>query len=296
MKVLKIIISIIILLSVLAFDYYNKFYKENTNFDEEAIFLYVVEGDTLAFSDSISKYIKNEKTFYKAAQRLDYLDNIKTGRFKISKGIGNKELITSLKYANTPLTVTFNNQERVENLAGRLASQVYADSISLIRAFTDEKFLKENGFNKENIQKDTILETSNEITINNLHLKFFDEVEFEIDKNKKIMTFILQNKNSKVLIKSLDEITDWKFIIASLSDEILDSRSDENLLTGCLTFYETKLENIKIRSENAHCEDSVNFISSTGSINNIEINNATSDALDLDFSYLQILLGRVKVF
>ena len=120
MKVLKIIIPIIILLSVLAFDYYNKFYKENTNFDEEAIFLYVVEGDSLAFSDSISKYIKNEKTFYKAAQRLDYLDNIKTGRFKISKGIGNKELITSLKYANTPLTVTFNNQERVENLAGRL--------------------------------------------------------------------------------------------------------------------------------------------------------------------------------
>ena len=151
MKVLKIIIPIIILLSVLAFDYYNKFYKENTNFDAEAIFIYVVEGDSLAFSDSISKYIKNEKTFYKAAQRLDYLDNIKTGRFKISKGIGNKELITSLKYANTPLTVTFNNQERVENLAGRLASQVYADSISLIRAFTDEKFLKENGLNKENI-------------------------------------------------------------------------------------------------------------------------------------------------
>src|SRR6056300_45508 len=132
MKVLKIIIPIIILLSVLAFDYYNKFYKENTNFDGEAIFLYVVEGDSLAFSDSISK-------------------NIKNGRFKISKGIGNKELITSLKYANTPLTVTFNNQERVENLAGRLASQVYADSISLIRAFTDEKFLKENGFKKENI-------------------------------------------------------------------------------------------------------------------------------------------------
>ena len=38
-----------------------------------------------------------------------------------------------------------------ERLAGRLASQIYADSISLIRAFTDEEFLKENGFNKENI-------------------------------------------------------------------------------------------------------------------------------------------------
>ena len=140
MKVLKIIIPVIIIISVLAFDYYNKFYKENTSFDEETIFIYVVEGDSIAFSDSISKYIKNEKTFYKAAKRLDYLDNKKTGRFKISKGIGNKELITSLKFANTPLTVTFNNQERVENLAGRLANQIYADSLSLIRAFTDEKF------------------------------------------------------------------------------------------------------------------------------------------------------------
>ena len=117
MKVLKIIIPVIIFLSVLVFDYYNKFYKDNTNFNEEAIFLYVKEGDTLAFSDSISKYIKNEKTVYKAAQRLEYLDNIKTGRFKILKGVGNKELITSLKFANTPLTITFNNQERIENLA-----------------------------------------------------------------------------------------------------------------------------------------------------------------------------------
>ena len=41
MKVLKIIIPVIIIISVLAFDYYNKFYKENTNFDEEAIFIYV---------------------------------------------------------------------------------------------------------------------------------------------------------------------------------------------------------------------------------------------------------------
>ena len=59
MKVLKIIIPILILLSVLALDYYNKFYIENTNFDADAIFIYTVEGDSLAFSDSISKYIKN---------------------------------------------------------------------------------------------------------------------------------------------------------------------------------------------------------------------------------------------
>ena len=151
MKFLKVIIPVTIILSILFIDYYNKYYKDNTSFKDESIFLYIVSNDSVSFTDSISKYIKSEKTFYKVAERLGYLDNIKTGRFKINKGIGNKELVTSLKFNNTPLTITFNNQERVENLAGRIANQIYTDSTALINSFTDEDFLAENKFNKENI-------------------------------------------------------------------------------------------------------------------------------------------------
>ena len=151
MKFLKIIIPVTIILSILFIDYYNKYYKDNTSFKDESIFLYIVSNDSVSFTDSISKYIKSEKTFYRVAEKLGYLDNIKTGRFKINKGIGNKELVTSLKFNNTPLTITFNNQERVENLAGRISKQIYADSTALINSFTDKDFLVENKFNKENI-------------------------------------------------------------------------------------------------------------------------------------------------
>ena len=151
MKFLKVIIPVTIILSILFIDYYNKYYKDNTSFKDESIFLYIVSNDSVSFNDSISKYIKSEKTFYRVAERLGYLDNIKTGRFKINKGIGNKELVTSLKFNNTPLTITFNNQERVENLAGRISKQIYADSTALINSFTDKDFLVENKFNKENI-------------------------------------------------------------------------------------------------------------------------------------------------
>ena len=151
MKFLKVIIPVTIILSILFIDYYNKYYKDNTSFKDESIFLYIVSNDSVLFTDSISKYIKSEKTFYKVAERLGFLDNIKTGRFKINKGIGNKELVTSLKFNNTPLTITFNNQERVENLAGRISKQIYADSTALINSFTDKDFLVENKFNKENI-------------------------------------------------------------------------------------------------------------------------------------------------
>ena len=151
MKYLKVIIPLSILSLVFIIDYYNKFYKPNTSFEDESIFLYVMEGDSLAFRDSISKYIKSEKTFYKAAEKLDYLENQKTGRYKISKDIGNNDIVNSLKFNNTPVNVIFNNQERIENLAGRISKQIYEDSASLVRAFKDKNFLSINSFNNDNV-------------------------------------------------------------------------------------------------------------------------------------------------
>ncbi len=50
---------------LIAFNFtYNKYYKPNTSFEAESIFLYVMKDDSIAFRDSISKYIKSEKTFY----------------------------------------------------------------------------------------------------------------------------------------------------------------------------------------------------------------------------------------
>jgi UPF0755 protein len=44
---------------------------------------------------------------------------------------------------------SFNNQERIENLAGRIGSQIEPDSLSI--DFFKDLFLKENGFNENNI-------------------------------------------------------------------------------------------------------------------------------------------------
>tara|TARA_B100001057_G_scaffold479314_1_gene550805 strand:- start:6409 stop:7437 length:1029 start_codon:yes stop_codon:yes gene_type:complete len=151
MKYLKIIIPISILSLIFIMDHYNKYYKSNTSFETESIFLYVMKDDSVAFKDSISKYIKSEKTFYNVAKKLEYLDNKKTGRFKIKKGIGNNDIINSLKFNNTPVNVTFNNQERVEDLAGRVSNQIYEDSISLLLAFRDQSFLKKNNLNEKNV-------------------------------------------------------------------------------------------------------------------------------------------------
>ena len=56
-------------------------------------------------------------------------------------------MVSVLRINNEAIKVSFNNQERLENLAGRIAEQIETDSLSLLKAFTDASFLKENNFN-----------------------------------------------------------------------------------------------------------------------------------------------------
>ena len=147
-----ILISITILFMLFLYSYYNTMYRDNTNFDEDSAFLYINSSDSIVnILDTINKKIKSPETFLKAAKRMDYIENIKSGRFKVYKGSGNKEIINSLKFNNTPLTVTFNNQERIQDLAGRISKQISADSLSLLNAFLEKNFLVDNGFNNFNL-------------------------------------------------------------------------------------------------------------------------------------------------
>ena len=146
------LISITIPFMLLLYSYYNTMHRDNTNFDEDSIFLYINSSDSIVnILDTINKKIKFPKTFLKAAKRMDYIENIKSGRFRVYKGSGNKEIINSLKFNNTPIIVTFNNQERIQDLAGRISKQISADSLSLLNAFLEKNFLMENGFNNFNL-------------------------------------------------------------------------------------------------------------------------------------------------
>src|SRR5690606_37239944 len=74
----------------------------------------------------------------------------KAGRFILKKGMNNNEMINVLRSQNIPVWVSFNNQERLEDLAGRVASQIEADSVRLLENMTDSDFLKDNGFTRRN--------------------------------------------------------------------------------------------------------------------------------------------------
>lgn len=133
-----------------AFKVYNAIFTPNTSFNNEEAFVYVASDAT--FEDvkgSLDPLLTDMETFEQIAERKGYSANVKAGKYAIKKGMNNNEIINTLRSRNLPIKLAFNNQERVHDLAGRIASQIEADSLSLLQAFQDEKFLSDNGFNDD---------------------------------------------------------------------------------------------------------------------------------------------------
>ena len=146
-----LIISLLIS-SVIIYNYYNTYYAENTSFEEEKIFIYIPTGSGLDnLKKQIFPFLKDSSTFFDAAYKKKYVLNIKAGKYEIRKGFSNKEILNSLKFNNLPVKVTFNNIERLENLASRVSKYIEADSLSLIHSFNEKLFLKTNNLNIESV-------------------------------------------------------------------------------------------------------------------------------------------------
>lgn len=129
----------------------NQIFSKNTKFNENEVFVYVpTDANYTQVISLLGPYLDNIDRFKMVAVKMNYPVNVKSGRFLITKGMNSYELVKAMR-TNVPVKLAFNNQERIENLAGRVGSQIEADSISLLNSFKDSIFLKENGFTEENV-------------------------------------------------------------------------------------------------------------------------------------------------
>ncbi len=100
--------------------------------------------------DQLKPHLESVVSFRLASKIKRFDVNIKPGRYVFEKSMSNNQLINNLRKNNIPIKLTFNNLERLENLASVISKQIEVDSLSLIDQFLSEKFLKDNGFNSEN--------------------------------------------------------------------------------------------------------------------------------------------------
>ena len=151
MYIKKIIVFIAILGmiggGIFAYFVYSSVFDPNTSFETETVTITIPTGTTYAeVRTLLEPYLSDMESFDAIAKRKGYTKRVKAGRYILKKGSGNNTIIDNLRSRNTPIAVTFNNQERLEDLAGRIAAQIEADSSALIQSFKDQDFIKANNF------------------------------------------------------------------------------------------------------------------------------------------------------
>lgn len=150
-KKIVVIIALLGVVAMAAFAYfvYNSVFVDNTAFNNEEAHIYIPTGATFSdVNDELRPLLKDMVSFEAVANRKGYPSNIKAGHFIIKKGMNNNDIINSIRSGNVPLKIKFNNQERLENLAGHMSRQLEADSLSILKAMKDPAFLDAAGLNR----------------------------------------------------------------------------------------------------------------------------------------------------
>lgn len=154
MYIKKIVVAILLLgligAGIFAYIVYSTFFTPNTSFNNEEAFVYIGSNDSFAdVKEQMEPLLTDVSSFQKAAERKGYASNIRGGKYRITRGMTNNDIINNLRVINIPVRVSFNNQESTASLASRISEQIEADSLSLLKAFDDDDFLERNGFDQE---------------------------------------------------------------------------------------------------------------------------------------------------
>ena len=123
----------------------------NTKFEEEVVYVYVpTDSKYEDVKKILAPYVENQSKIDWVASKREYDSNVKAGKFLLKKGMSSFSIVRALRL-NIPVKLAFNNQEKVQDLFVRIASQIEPDTTKLKEIFTNDTFLQENGLNKDNV-------------------------------------------------------------------------------------------------------------------------------------------------
>ena len=151
---LIIIATCLISVSIAGHKFYSKIYSPNVAVGKNKYLFIPTGADYLQVTDSLTanNFIIDKESFDWVAQKKKYPQLIKPGRYELKDGMSNNELINMLRIGNQKhIDLTFNNVRTIEQLAGKISSQIEADSVSLVSMLKDKNFIQETGFDKYNI-------------------------------------------------------------------------------------------------------------------------------------------------
>jgi UPF0755 protein len=140
-------IGVLIVLSgaVAGYGIYQRIYRSNLTTDTDRPFLYIPTGASFArVCALLSEHgLQDTVSFRWVAGRMNYSGTIKSGRYRLTNGMSNIELVRLLRSGRqVPVKVTFNNIRTATQLAGAVAPDIEADSADIVRSLADSAFLR----------------------------------------------------------------------------------------------------------------------------------------------------------
>jgi UPF0755 protein len=147
------LLAVILVGLFFAMRFYKIYFSGNVSGKEK--YLYVHTGAKLedVYREIESNNALNDlSSFKEAAKKMELSTKLKPGRYKINRGMNNRNLINMIKAGNQePVNLKYQNLRRKEDFAGYLSKQLEPDSATFIKLLDSAELVNEYGFTKDNI-------------------------------------------------------------------------------------------------------------------------------------------------
>ncbi len=256
-----------------------------TSFDESKIDIllnFIIERLNLIKNANISEF--NEEVegniYTKYEENMNGLDKDKYLIFLNKKDRDKFEIeICSFDLNNCQIVMI--NKDEIKFL---LEQKHFKDKYTVFLALPKNDYINGDLIKKSGIFNNQFKTIQLDDHINIAHS---NNVKINFDKDKRELNInFLSNQARLVIYKS--NLIDLTINMQNSSKTKNTFSKKINGLTGCLTIIDSKIKNLNVTGSNFYCEDTLNFIRAKGDLKNVKINNAISDGVDADFSFLNI--------
>lgn len=154
-------LSIILILAILAITgfvvgkpYYDLHFSK-LDLDQDNLIIYIPSGSNLEDVGDIlaDQSVLSKDSFTSYSEKLDYTeDKIEPGKYEATNGNTIKSLIYGLKNGNQEIkdvSITFNYCATIEDMAGKVAPNIEADSAEIVEFVMSPSTIEKYGFKEE---------------------------------------------------------------------------------------------------------------------------------------------------
>lgn len=148
-KLFFVVPIIALVVAIFGFSFYQKIYGSSVT---KTSSVYIYSNDSFEIlQKKIKPLLKDIDDFNWVANKKSF-KTPKAGYYLLKEGMSNDEVVNLLRIgAQTPIKVSFNNQNTLSQFVARISEQIEADSLALYNAFTDTNFLDKNKLTKKTV-------------------------------------------------------------------------------------------------------------------------------------------------